>query len=208
MVTQSNTRTKVYAPIGVRAKSQQIHYNSILPRTRKPHYKNETKQRLISIEAENISPKVQPANPKHQFLTDNKLQPHSLRQLHEKLVVPLIDISGHIWSLAYINAQGNIEHMGGRNGLFSVLSNSEVPEQIFTTAEWKTAARISQGAANCAVFCSMTSHNLYTVALSIRHKCRKVLLDVKPKSNPRRACNAAKAVGGVVVTEYEIEGIK
>ena len=56
MLTQSNTHTKDYAPIGVRAQSQQIHNNSMLPRTRKQHYKNEAKQRLISIEAEKLWP--------------------------------------------------------------------------------------------------------------------------------------------------------
>ncbi len=64
MLNQSNTHTKDYAPIGVRAQNQQIYNNSILPKTRKLQYKNEAKQRLISIEAENLWPKVQPANAK------------------------------------------------------------------------------------------------------------------------------------------------
>ena len=81
MLTQSNTHTKDYAPIGVRAQSQQIHNNSMLPRTRKQHYKNEAKQRLISIEAENLWPEVQPANakrrPENQIShTDTKLSLH------------------------------------------------------------------------------------------------------------------------------------
>ena len=192
----------------MRALNNQNLTSYILPKKTKQQHKNAAHDKRISAQSERLWWIAKPANPEHKFLVDNNLQPHSLRQLNDKLVVPLVDIRGEIWSLAYIDQNGFTRVVGNRKGIFSAIGNLETPEHIFIVCDWKAGAYIFQDIPHSAVFCAMATHNLYAVAEAVRRKWRNKLIIVAPDSKPARVWKAAKSFDAIVVTESEVRGIK
>ena len=66
--------------------------------------------------------KCKPADPTHPYLVRKAIQSDCIRQLGDKLVVPLIDIDGYVWNLQFIAPDGKKRFLkGGRvQGLFWV----------------------------------------------------------------------------------------
>ncbi len=64
--------------------------------------------------------KCRAADPTHPYLARKAINPECIGQLGNKLVVPLIDINGHIWNLQFIQPDGQKRFLkGGRIvGLF------------------------------------------------------------------------------------------
>lgn len=83
-------------------------------------------QKNAAKKAVGLWAKCRAAKPIHHYLVRKAIQPDSIGQLGENLVVPLIDIDGNIWNLQFIAPNGMKRFLkGGRvQGLFWVRPGS------------------------------------------------------------------------------------
>ncbi len=83
-------------------------------------------QKNAAKKAVGLWAKCRAAKPSHHYLVRKAIQPDSIGQLGENLVVPLIDIDGNIWNLQFIAPDGTKRFLkGGRvQGLFWVRPGS------------------------------------------------------------------------------------
>ena len=80
------------------------------------------RQEKAAQKAAGLWNKCKPADPAHPYLFRKAIQSDCIRQLGDKLVVPLIDIDGYVWNLQFIAPDGKKRFLkGGRvQGLFWV----------------------------------------------------------------------------------------
>lgn len=148
---------------------------------------------------------AKPADPKHPYLVRKRVKPHNLRQAGDKLIVPLQDTSGAIWSLQTIYPDGTKRFTtGGRTkGLFSTIGDLSTNGQILICEGWATGASLFEHLAD-PVLCAMNAGNLLPVAEAAKAKWNTQLVicgddDRKTKGNPGKtfATKAAIAVGAL-----------
>ena len=148
---------------------------------------------------------AKPADPKHPYLVRKRVKPHNLRQLGDKLIVPLQDASGSIWSLQTIYPDGTKRFTtGGRTkGLFSLIRDPSTVSRILICEGWATGASLFEHLAD-PVLCAMNAGNLLPVAEAAKAKWNTQLVicgddDRKTKGNPGKtfATKAAIAVGAL-----------
>jgi len=149
---------------------------------------------------------AKPAEASHPYLDRKRVQAHGLR-IHAdgRLVVPIRDGEGQIWSVEFIDAQGEKRFLpGGRKGgLWFELGD---PGQVLCVAEgFATAASVHE-ATGYFVAVAFDCGNLARVAKALRdkHPTAKIVIcaddDQKTKGNPglTAAQRAAKESNGVV----------
>ncbi len=148
---------------------------------------------------------AKPADPKHPYLVRKRVKPHNLRQLGDKLIVPLQDASGSIWSLQTIYPDGTKRFTtGGRTkGLFSLIRDPSTVSRILICEGWATGASLFEHLAD-PVLCAMNAGNLLPVAEAAKAKWNTQLVicgddDRKTEGNPGKtfATKAAIAVGAL-----------
>lgn len=145
------------------------------------------------------------------YLVRKKVKNHGCKVNGKgNLIVPLYDITGKLWNVQEIHADGFKPYLkGGRvNGCFWVLGRISEPTQIVCIAEgYATAASIFE-ATGYATVVAFQSGNIDKVGIAIRSKYPHVRLvycaDDDSHSNPPNAgLNAANkavaATGGIVV---------
>jgi len=156
-------------------------------------------------EVKGIWHSAKPADPKHPYLVRKGVKQHNLRQSGDKLLVPLQDASGSIWSLQTIYPDGTKRFTtGGRTkGLFSLIGDLPTNGQILICEGWATGASLFEHLAN-PVLCAMNAGNLLHVAEAAHAKWNKQLIicgddDRQTEGNPGRtfAIKAAIAVGAL-----------
>jgi putative DNA primase/helicase len=165
----------------------------------------ETHWLRVADEVNCIWQSAKPADPKHPYLIRKRVMPHNLRQSGDKLIVPLQDTSGAIWSLQTIYPDGTKRFTtGGRTkGLFSLIGDLSTKGQILICEGWATGASLFEHLAD-PVLCAMNAGNLLPVAESARATWNQQLVicgddDRKTEGNPGKtfATKAALAVGAL-----------
>lgn len=141
----------------------------------------------------------------HAYLSAKGVRALGIRQFGDKLVIPLRDSSGVLWSLQFIDSMGRKRFLTGgrkRGCYFSI----GLPSQTLCICEgFATAASVymSTGIATAVAF---DAGNLRPVASALRKKFPNVKIiiaadnDIATPGNPglTRAIDAARAVGGLV----------
>ena len=61
----------------------------------------------------NIWQNLKPADPNHRYLIKKQVKAYNLRQSENRLILPLYDTSGKMWSLQYINEDGEKRFLSG-----------------------------------------------------------------------------------------------
>ena len=144
----------------------------------------------------------------HSYLKRKRVQAHGLMLEGSKVLVPLRDIIGRLWSLQVIMPDGSKRFMGGgrTSGMFHIIGTIDPYDVVYIAEGYATGATVHR-CQNAPVVCAMTADNLMPVALAIRAKYPQVEIiiagdnDRFTDGNPgaTKAAAAARAVGGALV---------
>lgn len=180
---------------------------------REAQAEREASQRWIARGARRDWCHARPANPRHPYLMRKRIQPHGLRQMPSRkdrhdilLVLPLYDVDGVLWSLQFIDADGNKRFLSGgrKRGLFYPMGR--IVDRVQIAEGFATAASLYE-ADDTPTVAAFDCGNLLPVALAIREKHPGAAItlcadnDVKTPNNPglTKAIAAARAVNGTVI---------
>lgn len=156
-----------------------------------------------------------PADPAHPYLLTKGVQPHTLRQIGDTLIVPLLDQYGMLWNVQRIQPDGGKRFRPGRaGGLFSPIGDLTDPAIILICEGWATGATLHQETGH-PVLCAMNAGNLKPVALAACEAWRGADLvicadnDRFTEGNPgiTKATEAAKASGARLAVPQFPEGV-
>jgi|MTBAKSStandDraft_1061840.scaffolds.fasta_scaffold08156_5 putative DNA primase/helicase len=149
-----------------------------------------------------------PADEAHPYLVMKGIKPHGIRQIGNRLIVPISDPSENLCSVQYINEDGGKQFLsGGRIKGCSFLIGS-LPEKggtVCIAEGFATGASIHE-ATRHPVIAAFNAGNLREVAMSTNKKLPDATLiicsddDCLTEGNPgiTKASEAAKAVGGLL----------
>ncbi|MGH8125981.1 MAG: toprim domain-containing protein [Rhodanobacteraceae bacterium] len=147
-------------------------------------------------------------DPEHPYLARKKIKAHGIRQLNEKLVIPLRDADGKLWSVEFISPDGAKRFLSGgrKRGCYFGMGCVAPERGEFCIAEgFATGASIHE-ATGKAVAVAFDAGNLEPVARVLRAKFPGAVIticadnDTSTPGNPglTKATLAARAVGGYV----------
>jgi putative DNA primase/helicase len=110
---------------------------------------------------------AQPADPDHPYLLRKRMTPAGLRQIGDRLLVPMLDITGKLWNLQRINPAGlKLFLKGGRTGgLFWPLGK---PGRTIGIGEGVATVAAVHRATGHAVVAAFSEKNLCDVAKIVR----------------------------------------
>lgn len=148
------------------------------------------------------------ADPEHSYLVRKKIKAHGIRQYDNKLVIPLRDADGKLWTLEFIAPDGTKRFLGGgrKRGCYFGIGHVDPGHGELCIAEgFATAASIHESTGN-AVAVAFDAGNLGPVARELRAKFPGAVIticadnDADTEGNPglTSATAAARAVGGYV----------
>jgi putative DNA primase/helicase len=141
----------------------------------------------------------------HPYLRSKKIQAYNLREKDGKLLVPIKDSRGTIWSLQYIYQDGqqkNLSHGKIKGTCFGIPGKSDI---IYICNGYASGATIHEATGNLVV-CAFNAENILDVAQNVRNKYPHVKIviawdnDQRVKGGPgiAKARAAALKVGGLV----------
>lgn len=147
-------------------------------------------------------------DPAHPYLVKKKIKPHGIRQLNDRLVIPLRDADGKLWSVECIHRDGTKRFLSGgrKRGCYFSIGRVDPDQGELCIAEgFATAASIHESAGK-AVAVAFDAGNLEPVARTLRAKFPGAVIticadnDASTPGNPglTKATAAARAVGGYV----------
>jgi putative DNA primase/helicase len=160
-----------------------------------------------------------PANPKHPYLMTKCVKPHNLRQVKNRLLVPLMDFHSTLWNLQTIYANGEKRFAaGGRvGGLFSPIGMETMSDcsRLVICEGWATGASLYEVMGEI-VLCAMNAGNLVKVAQAAREHFPDAELIIAADNdrftpgNPglSKAIEAARLAQAVVMTPEFPEGVE
>lgn len=147
-----------------------------------------------------------PATDEHPYLRCKRIPAHGLRQRGNRLLIPLRDIHEKLWSLQYIDPDGNKRFAaGGRiRGCMHLIGKIET---VVIIAEGYATAASLHAMTGYPVVTAFNAGNLKAVAMALRERYPKAKIIVaadndrfsKVNTGILKANEAAKAVGGKVI---------
>ncbi len=131
----------------------------------------ERNQATAAEDAKQIWEEAAPADPEHPYLVKKQVQPHGIRQLEHKLIIPMYDVLGLLWSTQAIFADGMKRYMsGGRtSGNYYPITSASVVDVLVLAEGFATGATIHECTAYPVAVC-FDAQNLVKVAESLRRK--------------------------------------
>jgi putative DNA primase/helicase len=154
-----------------------------------------------SLKAENIWTRAEEAPNDHPYLLRKKVQPHGLRMSCARLLVPLRDVEGKLWSLEFIFPNGDKRYLYGarKQACFHLIGS--LNGKLSIAEGYATGATVYEATGE-AVGVAFDCGNLLPVARELRKKFPAVEMvivgddDHTHKGNPglTHAQQAAKAV--------------
>lgn len=166
-------RADVGRPLSQREEDQ---YRTRLAVMRKQRAEEERKRHEeAASRAQDIWQQSTPASDSFRYLVKKSVRAFTLRLHYRRLVVPLRDSQGRIWSLQFIDAHGNKRFLtGGRKkGLFHVLGKPV--DQVVICEGYATAASIFM-ATGIPTVIAFDAGNLEDVAFTLRTRLPKAAL--------------------------------
>jgi putative DNA primase/helicase len=145
-----------------------------------------------AIEVFNLWQNFPKATPEHPYLRRKQVLPYGLKQSGDKLVIPLKDTNGKIWSLQYIYPDGMKQfHPGGRiKGSFYTIG--DIQDKVILCEGYATGASIYQ-ATELPVVVAFNVGNLEAVLLALRKKNPKLKIIIGADNDYKE--NAQTIVG-------------
>jgi putative DNA primase/helicase len=158
-----------------------------------------------SEKAQHLWQVARPATDAHPYLQRKGVHAYGLKLLGTRLVVPVRDAQGTLWSLQFIDADGTKKMLTGGRVAGCYYAIGRPAGQVLVCEGVATAATLFEatGHATAAAFSCL---NLARVALALRGKFPEARIvicgddDAHTPGNPGRtaAIAAARAVGGLV----------
>lgn len=141
----------------------------------------------------------------HPYLARKSVRSYGLRDVHGRLVIPMMDRDGQIHSLEFIDADGTKMFLSGGRKAGCWFGIGEKGNVLCVAEGYATAASIHE-ATNYYVAVAFDCGNLLNVARTLRdmHPTAKIVIceddDQKTKGNPgaTAAAKAAQAVNGLI----------
>lgn len=163
-------------------------------------------RQAAQAKAQHIWDSSPPADDSHPYLVRKGVKAHNLRQSGDAIVVPIKDTNGTLYSLQFIDPEGNKRFLtGGRiRGCYSGIGKPT--DRIVVAEGYATAASIHESTGH-AVAIAFNAGNLEPVCLELRKRFPDLQMivsadnDVNTPGNPgmTKATKAANQVGAVVV---------
>lgn len=114
---------------------------------------------------------AKPACQEHPYLLKKQIPPCSARQIHNRLILPILDIHGYLWSIQFINTLGGkfLLTGGAKKGHFIPINGSHFNQQILICEGFATGATLAQHSPTACVIAAIDAGNLEPVAITIRN---------------------------------------
>lgn len=112
-----------------------------------------------------------PADPAHPYLVRKRVAPHYARQHGPRLVLPVTDPDGRLWSLQFIDQDGGKRLLtGGRKRGCFVWVDGRLPGngRILVCEGWATGATLAEAEPQSRVLAAIDAGNLEPVAVGLR----------------------------------------
>lgn len=153
-------------------------------------------------EAARILRRSRPADPAHPYLVRKGVKPYSLRQLGERLVIPMRTADGKLTGCQYIDPDGNKRFHPGtaKRGAYFAIGGR--PGDVLLIAEGYATAATLHDATGYQVAVAFDAGNLRPVAEALHAKhpgCRLVICADDDPAGEHGATEAAEAVGGIII---------
>lgn len=106
----------------------------------------------------------------HPYLLRKKITAYNCRSINNNLILPLVDADDKIWSLQYINAEGNKWFLkdGKKKGLFHIIGNED-SDIIYICEGYATACTILESTSQCVII-AFDANNLVSASKAIKNK--------------------------------------
>ena len=151
--------------------------------------------------------KAEPAPDTHPYLVSKGVRAHGILQHDDKLLIPLQDGAGAVWSYQSIDANGEklFPYCARKEGCFFVIGKLDPTGEILIFEGFATAASVHE-ATEKSVVVALDCGNLRSVGDALKGKYPEALLvfcadsDAWTAGNPgeNKAVAAARALGGKV----------
>ena len=157
------------------------------------------KTAVLAKEIYNSCHSTEPSNP---YLLRKRIKPFCANQLDSRLVLPLIDVDGKIWSLQYISSNGDKRFLssGAIKGNFIPIKNRPTNDiSILICEGFATGATLAEAYSDTCVVAACSATNLRSVAVNIRERFARTKIIICADADDvgiEKAREAAKAVGG------------
>lgn len=154
--------------------------------------------------AKNIYYNCSSVDSNHPYLLRKCIKPFHAHQRGEKLVLPIIDLAGNIWSLQYISPNGDKRFLlnGAVQGHFVPIQYRPQSDiSILICEGFATGATLAEAYSDACVIAACNAGNLESVALSIRKELPSAELIIcadADKVGLEKARNAAKSINGML----------
>jgi len=142
---------------------------------KKTKKEGEQKQKQLyeatSKKAETFWKKASTPDPDHRYLKTKKILAGGIKQSGEKLIVPLQDETGKIWSLQYIDPDGNKKFLpdGKTKGCFAIIGDLNSSSSVYICEGFATGATISM-ATKTPVVVAFNTGNLEATCQIIKNQ--------------------------------------
>lgn len=107
----------------------------------------------------------------HPYFVRKQIKPYCAKQVADVLALPIMDITGKLWSLQYINPEGDkvLCFQGAKKGNFIPVHNTLQPGiKILVCEGFSTGASLAELAPEACVIAAIDAGNLGPVAMNIR----------------------------------------
>ena len=142
------------------------------------------------------------ADPFHSYLVKKLVSPTGLRQLRDRLVVPVRDVDGRLTSLQFIDGGGRKRFLSGGRLKAAYFSIGRVRGDVLLLCEGVATALTLHMATGRPTAASFSAGNLEPVARALKRKMPSVRILVCGDDDPvgrREAQRAAAAVDGATM---------
>lgn len=166
----------------------------------KMHEMASTKASFILTSAQHTS--------QNRYLERKKVRLHDLKSYKNYLIVPACDNNGKIWTLQFIDMDGNKRFLSGgkKKGCYYTIGSLDDVEKIFICEGYATGATIYE-CTEVPVIVAFDAGNLSSVAQAIREKYQNIKIVICADNDQygsintglEKAKEAAASVGGSIV---------
>lgn len=149
-----------------------------------------------------------PADPTHPYLVRKRVEPHYARQHGPRLVLPVTDPEGRLWSLQFIDPDGGKRLLtGGRKRGCFVWVDGSLPgnDRILVCEGWATGATLAEAEPQSRVLAAIDAGNLEPVAVGLRarHPGAEIVICADADPIGMAKGRAAAIAGGALLAAPE-----
>jgi len=162
----------------------------------------EARHRDAAAKAARIWTDAAPASPRHPYLERKGIAPGIARQSGASLVLPVVDFSGALHGLQFIDEQGGKRFISGTAKQGHFIPTGKAPDgtrPLYIAEGWATAATIQAMRPNVCTIAACDAGNLPSVATAARRTWGGVPIIIAPdfdKVGQEKGREACTQVGG------------